>query len=100
MEVPHLLAGVFVAAVLIAVLVLIGILVAVLVLVLILVIHGQYPPCCFFCGSSATIGCPGFQDLSLGLKRMLIRSPEKTAAVIPPAEAFKPPVNIPEKPSC
>ena len=40
------------------------------------------------------VACPSFQDLSLALKRRLAIRPAKMAAVMPPAEAFSPPVKI------
>lgn len=94
--------------VLVAVLILVGILIAVLVgvavlsivliLVLVLVVH--------FCSSEYLVEAavplrlayPVFQHLSLSLKIRLTRSPEKMAAVMPPAVAFRPPVKIPGKP--
>ena len=71
--------------------------VLILVLVLVLIIHFDDPPECF-CGDTAVSVCPVCQDLSLGLKIKLTRSPEKMAAVIPPADAFRPPMKIPGKP--
>ena len=56
-------------------------------------------PPLFIRGDSAFIGCPLFQDLSLGLKIRLTTNPETIATVIPPAADFKPPVIIPRKPS-
>ena len=87
-----------VVLILIIVLVVVLILVVVLVLVSVLVIHRSFPPN-VFCGLAASIGCPGFQDLSLALKIRLAKSPAKMAAVIPPAAAFRPPVKMPRNPS-
>ena len=87
--------------ILIAVLIgiLITVLVAVLILVLVLVIHSVFLRF-IYCGHSAYLVCPEFQALSFALKRKLASKPAKMAAVIPPAVAFSPPVNIPRKPSC
>ncbi len=90
------------AAVLIAVLAIILVvlvLAVVLVLILVLVVHDLFLQCLSY-GLAATIACPDAQDLSLALKRKLAARPARMAAVIPPAEAFSPPVKIPRKPSC
>ena len=87
------------AAVLVLIGILVLILVAVLILILVLVIHSVFLRF-IFCGHSAYLVCPEFQDLSLALKRKLASKPAKMAAVIPPAVAFSPPVKIPRKPSC
>ena len=90
--------GAVLAAVLVSVLVLILLVVLILILVLILIVH-------FFIlrlndtALAATLAYPLFQDLSLALKIRLQRSPARIAAVIPPAEALRPPVKIPRKPS-
>ena len=65
--------------------------------ILILIVHDDPPEC--FCGDTAASVYPGCQDLSLGLNRILTSRPENTAAVMPPAEAFSPPVKIPGNPS-
>lgn len=92
--------GAVLAAVLVSVLisVLALVLFVVLSLVLILVVHG------FILrlndtALAATLAYPLFQDLSLALKIRLHSSPARIAAVIPPAEAFRPPVKMPRKPS-
>ena len=91
------LAAVFVS-VLISVLVLILILLAVLILVLILIVH-FYILRLNNTALAATLAYPLFQDLSLALKIRLQSSPARIAAVIPPADALRPPVKIPRKPS-
>ena len=40
-----------------------------------------------------------YAQLSFALNRKLTSSPPTTAAVMPPAVAFRPPVNTPKKPS-
>lgn len=90
--------GAVLAAVLVSVLVLILILLAVLILVLILIVH-FYILRLNNTALAATLAYPLFQDLSLALKIRLQRSPARIAAVIPPAEALRPPVKIPRKPS-
>lgn len=87
-----------VALVLVVILVLILVVVHLLILVLILVIHG-FSSTIFLAVCTAEIVCPGFQNLSLGLKIRLHSSPPKIAAAMPPAQAFSPPVKIPRKPS-
>lgn len=86
------------ALVLAAVLILVLVVILVAVLITVLVIHSKYLHS-FTYGPAATVACPDFQDLSLVLKRRLARSPAATAAVIPPAQAVRPPVKIPMKPS-
>lgn len=88
--------GAVLVSVLISVLALV--LLVVLSLVLILIVHG------FILrlndtALAATLAYPLFQDLSLALKIRLHSSPARIAAVIPPAEAFRPPVKMPRKPS-
>ncbi len=85
--------------VLIVVLVLVVILVAVLLIVLVLVvliIHLWLPPNLLRC--AAGLSCPHTHDLSFALKIRLISRAITTAAVMPPAVAFKPPVRMPIKP--
>ena len=73
--------------------------VALLVILLgVLVIHSEFL-LKLTGGYSAEIVCPDFQDLSVGLNRILTNSPAKMAAAIPPEQAFSPPVKIPMKPS-
>ena len=95
-----LLAVILVLIVLILVLVAVLVLITVLVVVLItvLVIHDSSSKICT-CGIAASIVCPVFQLLSFGRKRKLARRPAVMATVIPPAQAFSPPVKIPRKPS-
>ena len=93
---------VLLAAVLVVVLltVLLGILrlfVVLIVLVIILVAHGSSLLIDWF--GTAAIVCADVQDLSLGSNKSAARTPKITAAVIPPAAAFSPPVNTPRSPS-
>ena len=92
--------GAVIAAILVSVLisVLALSLLAVLILVLILIVH-FYILRLNNTALAATLAYPLFQDLSLALKIRLQRSPARIAAVIPPAEALRPPVKIPRKPS-
>ena len=90
--------GAVLAAVLVSVLVLILLVVLILILVLILIVH-FYILRLNNTALAATLAYPLFQDLSLALKIRLQRSPARIAAVIPPAEALRPPVKIPRKPS-
>lgn len=92
------LVAAFILILLIVILVLILILLVVLILIAILLIHG-YSSKISSCGLAAIIECPNFYALSLGLKIKLARRPAITATVIPPAQAFRPPVKIPRKPS-
>lgn len=89
--------GAVLAAVLVSVLVLILLVVLILILVLILIVH-FYILRLNNTALAATLAYPLFQDLSLALKIRLQRSPARIAAVIPPAEALRPPVKIPRKP--
>ena len=105
MRAPFLLAVVLVLVViLILVLVIVLILVVLvhllvlIVLILVLVIHDRSSEI-LYSRRAAPIDCPIFQDLSFALNKRLASSPATTAAVIPPAQAFSPPVNIPRKPS-
>ena len=84
--------------VLIAVLILLVLIAILILLILILVIHGKFLRK-VICGRTAVIDCPKIQLLSFGLKIRLTASPAAMAAVIPPAVAFNPPVNMPIKPS-
>jgi len=87
----------FVLAVLLLIIILVLILILVIALVLVLVVHKEpSKKCC--CGIAATIVYPIFQALSLSLKIKLTIKPQTTAAVIPPAVAFSPPVNMPRNP--
>lgn len=86
-----LILGAVLAVVLIAVLVLGTVLLAVLI------VHDSIL-LFLSCGCAAIPVCPGFQDLSLVLKRKPARSPAKTAMVIPPAAASSPPVKMPITP--
>ena len=90
--------GAVLAAVLVSVLVLILLVVLILILVLILIVH-FYILRLNNTALAATLAYPLFQDLSLALKIRLHSSPARIAAVIPPAEAFRPPVKMPRKPS-
>ena len=90
--------GAVLAAVLVSVLVLILLVVLILILVLILIVH-FYILRLNNTALAATLAYPLFHDLSLALKIRLQRSPARIAAVIPPAEALRPPVKIPRKPS-
>ena len=90
--------GAVLAAVLVSVLVLILLVVLILILVLILIVH-FYILRLNNTALAASLAYPLFQDLSLALKIRLQRSPARIAAVIPPAEALRPPVKIPRKPS-
>ena len=90
--------GAVLAAVLVSVLVLILLVVLILILVLILIVH-FYILRLNNTALAATLAYPLFQDLSLALKIRLQMSPARIAAVIPPAEALRPPVKIPRKPS-
>ena len=83
--------------VLIAVLILVVLILILVVLVSILIVH--------ICTSvilrlSAALVFVKCQDLSLALNTNDTISPHTIAAVIPPVVAFKPPINIPRKPSC
>ena len=73
------------------------VLILVVVLILILVIHFSVPPNILL--GYPTVVCPGIYALSFGLNSRLIRSPAVIAAAIPPAVDFRPPINIPRKPS-
>ena len=76
------------AVVLVLILVIILILVLVVILVLLLVvllIHGNYLRKLWYSGYAAFLGCPVFQDLSLGLKIRLASRPAKMAVAMPPA---------------
>ena len=90
--------GAVLAAVLVSVLVLILLVVLILILVLILIVH-FYILRLNNTALAATLAYPLFQDLSLALKIRLQSSPARIAAVIPPADALRPPVKIPRKPS-
>ena len=83
--------------VLVLVIVLIHLLVLI-VLILVLVIHDRSSEI-LYSRRAAPIDCPIFQDLSFALNKRLASRPATTAAVIPPAQAFRPPVKIPRKPS-
>ena len=84
--------------ILIAILILLVLIAILILLILILVIHGKFLRK-VICGRTAVIDCPKIQLLSFGLKIRLTASPAAMAAVIPPAVAFNPPVNMPIKPS-
>ena len=89
------------AVVLVLILVIILILVLVVILVLLLVvllIHGNYLRKLWYSGYAAFLGCPVFQDLSLGLKIRLASRPAKMAVAMPPAQELRPPVKMPRKP--
>lgn len=92
-----------VAAVLVLVLILIAVLVilvlVLIILILVLIVHDMLP-LFIISGRAVLVACPENQLLSFGLKIKLAKSPAKTAAVIPPAADFSPPVNIPRNPSC
>ena len=90
---------VLILIVLILVLILVAVLILVVVLVLITVFHGWNPPAFLFCGLTAQVVCPDVCYLSFGLKISAIRQANTTAAAIPPAVAFRPPVRIPIQPS-
>ena len=78
------------------------VLILVLVLVhalIVLVVHGNILRYFYIDGEAVIIGYPFYYALSFALNIILINNPNKIAAVIPPAEAFKPPVNIPRNPS-
>ena len=85
------------AVVLIVLVLIVLVAVLILILVLVLVVHDFY--LLFFYGLAATVVCPNVQDLSLARKIRLTSRPAVIAAVIPPAVDFKPPVNMPIKPS-
>ncbi len=89
------LSGILVLAVLLILLILLIILL-VLLLILILIIHACFLRI-YFC-VSAVVACPRFYDLFFALKIKLTNSPATIAAVIPPAQAFSPPVKIPINP--
>ena len=89
------------AVVLILVVVLVVVLVlilVVLILILVLVIHSKILRIFIFYGSAARLGYPKYQALSFALKMKPTSKPQNTAAVIPPAQAFSPPVRMPRKP--
>lgn len=114
MRICHLAAVLVLAVVLVLIVILILVLVAVTVLavvlilvlvaaavlavVLVLVIHGLFLQI-LSCGRSAPLACPVLYDLSFALKIRLASNPANTAAVMPPAAAFRPPVKIPRNPS-
>lgn len=83
--------------ILIAVLVLVG-LVLVILIRLVLVVHSIASAFSVF-GIAVIIACPVFYDLSFARKKILASRPQRMAAVIPPAVAFRPPLRIPRKPS-
>ena len=85
--------------VLVVVLVLASVLAVILVvLILILVlVHVGFLQLSFY-GIAARIAFPNCQDLSLGRNRRLASKPLMIATVIPPALAFKPPINMPRNP--
>ena len=94
-------AALAVVLVLILVIILILVLVLVVILVLLLVvllIHGNYLRKLWYSGYAAFLGCPVFQDLSLGLKIRLASRPAKMAVAMPPAQELRPPVKMPRKP--
>ena len=102
---PRLRASFLLAVVLVLVVVLILVIVLILVvlvhllvLILVLVIHDRSSKI-LYSRRAAPIDCPIFQDLSFALNKRLASRPATTAAVIPPAQAFSPPVKIPRKPS-
>ena len=73
--------------------------VLVIILVVVLIVH-IFKSSCQICSlSAASLVCPSFYDLSFALKIIAAIRPANMAAVIPPDAAFKPPVNIPMKPS-
>ena len=89
---------VLIVLVLILVVLVLVLILVILVLVSVLVIHNEFLRICT-CDIAAKLACPKNYDLSLALKIRLTMRPLKTAAVIPPAAAFNPPVKIPKKPS-
>ena len=95
-----LLAVLVLALVFVLAIILITVLISILIsiLIFILVIHFGFPPAFFPAAFAAILVYPDLHDLSLGLKRKLTRRPENTAAVIPPAVAFNPPMKIPGNP--
>ena len=103
-----ILAVLILAAVLVVILILVLIVILVVVLVLIvvlvtvlivvLIVHKSSSGD-IYSRSSAPIDCPIIQVLSLSLKNSPASSPAKTAAAMPPAQAFSPPVKMPRKPS-
>ena len=84
--------------VLVLVIILIVLVVVLILVAILIIVHDTLSSICFL-RISAELVCPAAQDLSFGLKRKLASSAEIIAAVIPPAVAFKPPVNAPSKPS-
>ena len=79
--------------------VLIVVLIAVLVHTLvILVVHDEILRFIYNFGKAVIIYCPVSYDLSLALKRILMIKPNRIAALIPPADAVRPPVKIPRNP--
>ena len=84
--------------VLVIVIVLIILVVVLITILILIIVHDTLSSKCFL-RISAELVCPAVQDLSFGLKRKLASSAKIIAAVIPPAVAFKPPVNAPSKPS-
>ena len=86
------------AAVAVLVVVLVLVIILVVVLITVLVIHSYFLQI-FLTDESATVVYPKTYALSFALKRKLAINPALIAAVIPPADAFSPPVKIPRKPS-
>lgn len=89
-------------ALLLALLALLLTLLLVLLLILLIGIHGRILPYWFYAvfrRGSMPRGRGIIQLLSLGLKITLHKRPAVTAAVMPPAAAFSPPVKMPRKPS-
>ena len=80
------------------ILVLIVILVVVLVVLILIAVH-DFSSVNSFCGTAAILAYPKNQLLSLALKMRLARSPATIATVIPPADASRPPLKMPIKPS-
>lgn len=82
------------------VLVIILILILVLVFVLVLILFDKHISTSeYLCGYSAVLVYPPSYDLSFALKIRLAISPAKIAIVIPPADAFNPPVKMPINPN-
>ncbi len=86
-------------AVVLILVVLVLVVLVLIVLVLVLIVVHDSSSKRSFRGVAAMVAFPGFYDLSLSLKIKLAIKPLTTAAVIPPAVAFRPPVRIPRNPS-
>lgn len=84
--------------VLVTVILVVLLVVLVTVVLIVLIIHISFLRL-FLCGNAARIVYPGIYDLSFALKIRPTKAPNTMAAVMPPAAAFRPPVNIPKNPS-